>query len=64
MIWKRLKKSTPEQDAEFKERFKEEKVGIKDTFAMVLAAFVTIVLPCALVLIALSAFCLWLFGAI
>ncbi len=62
MIWRRLKKSTPEQDEELKERFKEEKVGAKDTLAMIIAALYTLVLPCALVLIALGAFCMLLFG--
>ena len=58
-----IKPVTKEQEAEFAERMKEEKVGFKDGFAMVFAALFTIVLPCLLVLGGLSLLILWLFGA-
>lgn len=40
----------------------EEKVSWKDRLAMMLSAYVMIVIPCLLVLIGLSALTLWLFG--
>lgn len=63
MFWKHLKKSTPEQEAEFQERMSNEKVTWKDKLAMVLAAFLTILLPCALVVTVLGLLILWMFGA-
>ena len=48
---KRLKKATKEQEAAFREQMQEEKVGWKDGLAMVIAGFLTIVLPCLLVLL-------------
>ncbi len=60
--WKKLKKSTPEEANDFAELLEEEKVGHKDRFAMVLSAFLVIVLPCFLILVVISALALWLFG--
>ena len=48
---KRLKKSTKEQENAFREQMQEEQVGWKDGLAMVIAGFLTIVLPCLLVLL-------------
>ena len=48
---KRLKKSTKEQETAFREQMQEEQVGWKDGLAMVIAGFLTIVLPCLLVLL-------------
>lgn len=62
MIFKRLKKSTQEQEKQFEEMMVEEKVSWKDRLAMMLSAYVVIVIPCLLVLIGLSALTLWLFG--
>ena len=62
MIWKRLKKSTPEQEEEFKERMSEENVSLKDKFAMVISAFLMLVLPSILVLGALVFIMFWIFG--
>lgn len=62
MIFKRLKKSTPEQEKQFEDMMVEEKVSWKDRLAMMLSAYVVIVIPCLLVLIGLSALTLWLFG--
>ena len=50
-FFSRLKKSTKEQEAAFREQMQEEKVGWKDGLAMVIAGFLTIVLPCLLVLL-------------
>ena len=46
-----MKKATPEEEQAFRERLNENKVGFKDGLAMTLAAFLTIVLPVALILI-------------
>ena len=62
MIWKRLKRATPEEEAEFKERMGEENVSAKDKLVMLIAALGTIVLPCILILVGLCAVVMWLFG--
>lgn len=62
MIWKRLKKSTPEQEEAFQERMSEENVSAKDKLAMLLAAFGTIVIPSILILGGLCALVMWIFG--
>lgn len=49
--FKKLKRSTKEQEAAFREQMQEEEVGWKDSLAMVIAGFLTIVLPCLLVLL-------------
>ena len=64
MIWKRLKKATPEQEAEFSRRMTEEKVPWLDKLIMIGTAYVIIVIPCLLVLAALSLLCMWLVGAL
>lgn len=64
MIFKRLKKSTPEQEQEFKDMLENEQVGAKDRFAMSLSAFLVIVLPCFLLLALFGFLMLLLFGAI
>lgn len=50
-VFKRLKKATKKDEEAFREQMQEEKVGFKDGIAMVIAAFITIVLPCLLVLL-------------
>ena len=62
--WKRLKKSTPESEKEFSERLKEADVTWKDKFAMIIAAFITLFLPAALILIGLVVFVMWIFGVL
>ena len=62
MIFKRLKKSTKEEEAQFSQMFEEEKVGWKDKFAMLIAAFFTIMLPCVAVLLGFAALILWIIG--
>lgn len=62
MIWKRLKKASPEQEADFRERMTELEKG--DKLALILSAFLVIVLPCLAVLAGLGALILWIFGAL
>ncbi len=64
MIWKRLKQVTPEQEEEFRQRMTEEEVGWKDKLTMIGTAYLIIVLPCLLILLGLSALCMWLFGVL
>ena len=52
MIFKRLKKSTKEEEESFSLMMEEEQVGWKDKLAMLIAAFFTIMLPCVAVLLA------------
>ncbi len=61
---KRLKKSTPEDDEKFMEAMKENEVGFKDGFAMIAAALVTIVLPCAAILTGICLLGLLVFGVL
>ena len=62
MIFKRLKKSTPEQEEEFGAMMEEEKVGWKDKLAMIISAYMVIVLPCLLILIAFCAIMVLILG--
>ena len=62
MIFKRLKKSTKEEEAQFSRMLEEEQVGWKDKLAMLIAAFFTIMLPCIGVLLAFAALIMWLVG--
>ena len=59
---KHLKKSTPEQEAQFGRMLEEEHVGWKDKLAMVLSAYLVIVGPIRLVLMGLILVAFWLFG--
>ncbi len=62
MIWRRLKKSTPEQEREFEERMTEEKPSFKEKVTMVLTAYAVLLVPAALILIAFSLLVCWIFG--
>ena len=62
MIFKRLKKSTKEEEAQFSQMLEEEQVGWKDKLAMLIAAFFTIMLPCVAVLLGFAALILWIVG--
>lgn len=64
MIWRRLKKSTPEEEARFAEQMEEVKPTAKDKFAMLITAMLVIFVPCALLLIGLALLVLWIFGGI
>lgn len=61
---KRLKKSTREEEKSFAEMLEAEGVGAKDKFAMILSAFLVLVLPCILILVGMALLMLWLFGAL
>ncbi len=62
MIFKRLKKSTEEDEEQFGNMLEEEKVGCADKFAMLVAAFFTIMLPCIAVLLAFAGLIMWIVG--
>ena len=62
MIFKRLKKSTKEEEEQFSLMMEEEQVGWKDKFAMLIAAFFTIMLPCIAVLLGFAALIMWIIG--
>ena len=62
MIFKRLKKSTKEEEEQFSMMLEEEKVGWKDKLAMLIAAFFTIMLPCIAVLLACAGLIMWIIG--
>ena len=62
MIFKRLKKSTKEEEAQFSQMLEEEQVGWKDKLAMLIAAFFTIMLPCVAVLLGFAALIMWIVG--
>ncbi len=59
---KKLRKATEEDEKRFAEAMEENKVGASDKFAMLVAAFLVIVLPCLLVLLAISALAMLLFS--
>lgn len=60
MIWKRLKKVTPEQEKEFSERMGG--VPFQDKVIMVVTAFFVIVIPCLLVVGGMSLLVMWILG--
>ena len=62
MIFKRLNKSTKEQEDQFGRMLEEEKVGCADKFAMLIAAFFTIMLPCIAVLLGFAGLIMWIIG--
>ncbi len=68
MIWKRINENLDRQRQAEKaekpeERLEEmEKLGAKDIFAMLISAFVTIFLPCLLVLAGLCTLVMLIFG--
>lgn len=61
-IFKRLKKSTPEMEQDFRDRLEQEQVPFTDQLLMIGTAFVVIVIPCILILLGLSLFSMWVFG--
>ena len=64
MIWKRIKKSSGEQEEKFREMMTEEKVTFKEKLMLVLSGFLVIVPPCLLVLLLFGLLILWIFGAL
>lgn len=61
---KKLKKATPEDEERFIRAMEENEVDFKDKFAMTIAAFGVIVLPCFLILLAIGGFALLLLAFI
>ncbi len=61
---KKLKKATPEDEERFVQAMEENDVGFKDKFAMAIAAFGVIILPCFLILLAIGGFALLLLALI
>lgn len=61
---KRLKKSTPEEDRQFRQMMQENEIGFKDGMAMIASAFLVLVLPCLLILCGIALLGLWLFGVL
>lgn len=59
---KKLKKSTKEDEVAFGKMIEEEKIGFKDGFAMLVSAFLVILLPCLLLLVGLSALAMLILG--
>ena len=51
---RKLKKATKEDEEAFRNMMQEENVGTKDAIAMIIAGFITIVLPCLVVLLVLG----------
>lgn len=62
MIWRRLKKSTPEEDRELDQKMDEVRMSPKDVIAIMASAFVMIILPCLAVLLGLAFVAMFLFG--
>ena len=63
-FFKRLKKSTPEDEYQFNNMMRNENVSLADVVTMIATAFVVLVLPCALILVGMSALVMWIFGII
>ena len=59
---KRLRKATPEDDKRLADAMEENNVGFKDKIAMVISAFLVLVLPSLLILLVLAGIALLLFG--
>ncbi len=49
--WRSLKRSSPEQEQEFAEKLQAEGVTFKEKLVMLLSAYITILLPCILILV-------------
>ncbi|MCI9143931.1 MAG: hypothetical protein HFH87_15175 [Lachnospiraceae bacterium] len=62
MIWKRIRKSSQEEEEKFRKGMQEAGVSFREKLVMTLTAYVVIVLPCLLILIGLSVFMLWIMG--
>ena len=61
---KRSKKEITEEDKRLAQAMRENKVGFKDGFAMFLAAMLTLVLPCFLILAGICVLAMFLFGVL
>ena len=63
-LFKKLKKSTPEDEYQFRHMMREENVPLVDKVVMIATAFAVIIIPCALILVGMSALVMWIFGII
>lgn len=63
-FFKKLKKSTPEDEYQFRNMMQEQNVPLVDKLVMIATAFAVLVLPCALILVGMSAIVMWIFGII
>ena len=62
-IFKRIKKSTPEMEQDFRDRLEQEQVSFTDKLLMIGTAFFVLVLPSILILLGIAFFSMWVFGA-
>lgn len=62
-IFKRLKKSTPEMEQDFRDRLEQEQVSFTDKLLMIGTAFFVLALPSILILLGIAFFSMWVFGA-
>ncbi len=61
--WKHLKKADDEEYEQYKQQIQKENLTFKDKFSMFISAFLVIILPVSLGLIAFGLLILALFGA-
>lgn len=59
----RRKAASKEEIRAFRDQMSDKEITVKDRFAMLIAAFLVVILPCLLILILLGTLMLWLFGA-
>lgn len=64
MFLRRPKKETKERKQEFRSRMENPQVTWQDKFAMVLSAYLTLLLPAILILLAFGYLALWIFGVL
>ena len=62
MIFGRLKKSTPEQEEQFGKMLEEEEVGWKDKLAMLISAYLVIMVPIIVFLLVFVGLALFAWG--
>ena len=63
-LFKKLKKATPDDEYQFRNMMREQNVPLLDKVVMIATAFAVIVIPCALILVGMSALVMWIFGII
>ncbi len=64
MIWRRLRKSTKEEDRKFAQMMEDEHVTFKERLLMTLVAYAVILIPCILVLVGFGLLVLWMVHAL
>lgn len=63
-FFKHVKKPDKKKEEEFKERMKDENLEKHDRLAMFLSAFLTIILPCLLILCIICILAMLIFGVL